>query len=239
MQVYIDAGHRNNAWDYGATSNGYKESELALMVSQEIKTKLQNLGITVHMSRETENDIKSLSERSTEANNLGVDLFLSVHLNAFNGVANGIEVLYYDDPALAALMVNNMCDLTGAVNRGAKQRQDLWVLKATTMEAVLVELGFIDNAIERANFLNDAYRAKLVDGIVDAIVVFYNIDLKVETPTQTVDTEVTSTTIELNGVVKTVDRILKDGTNYIKLRDLADSKIKVDYVNGMVQVWSE
>lgn len=35
--------------------------------------------------------------------------------------------------------------------------------------------------------------------------------------------------IELNGVVKQVEAINKDGHNYIKLRDLADSKIEVDY----------
>lgn len=35
--------------------------------------------------------------------------------------------------------------------------------------------------------------------------------------------------IELNGVVKTVRRIKKDNENYIRLRDLADSKITIDY----------
>jgi hypothetical protein len=35
--------------------------------------------------------------------------------------------------------------------------------------------------------------------------------------------------INLNGVIKEVETINKDGYNYIKLRDLADDKITVGY----------
>lgn len=41
--------------------------------------------------------------------------------------------------------------------------------------------------------------------------------------------EVKKTKISLNGVIKEVDTINIDGNNYIKLRDLSDSKIVVDY----------
>lgn len=40
---------------------------------------------------------------------------------------------------------------------------------------------------------------------------------------------VQKTIIELNGVVKEVDTVNIEGTNFIKLRDLADDKIVVDY----------
>lgn len=43
--------------------------------------------------------------------------------------------------------------------------------------------------------------------------------------------EVTKTNIVLNGVIKQVEAIQANGTNFIKLRDLADSKIIVDYDN--------
>lgn len=46
---------------------------------------------------------------------------------------------------------------------------------------------------------------------------------------QNPDQLVTTTMIELNGTVKEVERILYNGTNYIKLRDLADARIQVDY----------
>ena len=38
--------------------------------------------------------------------------------------------------------------------------------------------------------------------------------------------------VKVNGVVKEVDAINKNGNNYVKLQDLKDSKIEIDY-NGM------
>lgn len=43
---------------------------------------------------------------------------------------------------------------------------------------------------------------------------------------------VKQTKIVLNGVEKTVNVIEKDGTNFVKLRDLQDSKITIGYVEG-------
>lgn len=55
---------------------------------------------------------------------------------------------------------------------------------------------------------------------------------KVEEPTY----NVTKTKLKLNGVVKEVDTILLEGLNHVKLRDLADSKIKIDYKDGKVYI---
>lgn len=41
--------------------------------------------------------------------------------------------------------------------------------------------------------------------------------------------DVKRTEIELNGVVKAVDTVMINGANYIKLRDLEDGKIGIDY----------
>lgn len=47
---------------------------------------------------------------------------------------------------------------------------------------------------------------------------------------------VVKTKLRLNGVVKEVDTILLEGFNHIKLRDLADSKITIDYKDKTVYV---
>ena len=44
------------------------------------------------------------------------------------------------------------------------------------------------------------------------------------------------TKLKLNGVVKQVDTILKDGNNFIKIRDLQDNKTSVSYSSGKVFV---
>ena len=47
---------------------------------------------------------------------------------------------------------------------------------------------------------------------------------------------VTQTKLKLNGVVKQVDTIILEGHNHIRLRDLADDKITIDYKDKKVYV---
>lgn len=56
------------------------------------------------------------------------------------------------------------------------------------------------------------------------------IDNQVGTVKVKEDNEVLSKTkIKLNGTIKTVDTIVKDGNNYLKLQDLRDAKIEIGY----------
>lgn len=48
--------------------------------------------------------------------------------------------------------------------------------------------------------------------------------------------EVTKTKLKLMGKIKEVDTIVVDDFNYIKLRDLANERITVDYVDGKILV---
>lgn len=176
MKILISPGHRNNQNDFGASGNGLKESALALSISKKLKLELEKHNVVVYMSRESEEECPSLPQRTKKANNLNVNLYLSVHINsASNKDATGIEVLYYDEQAFAQDMSNRMCNYTGAKNRGAKKRTDLHVLNATTMPALLVECGFISNAGEAKLLADNNYQDKLVKGIVEAIISKYKI----------------------------------------------------------------
>lgn len=196
MKILIDAGHRNNSNDFGASGNGLRESALALAISQKLKAELEKHGIIVFMSRESESDVISLEHRTTKANNLKVDLYVSVHINAFNGQAAGIECLYYADDALAKDMTNRMCKLTNARSRGAKQRKDLHVLRETKMDAVLVECGFIDNPQEGKLLADEGYQDKLIKGIVGAIISKYKIVVEDQVQKETPIMGLASATVE-------------------------------------------
>lgn len=91
----------------------------------------------------------SLYQRTSKANSSGVDFFLSIHGNAFNGSAHGTEVYIYktggEAETLAKQVCNSICEKTGTYNRGVKVNSNLYVLKNTTMVAMLVELLFIDS----------------------------------------------------------------------------------------------
>ncbi|MBU3812279.1 MAG: N-acetylmuramoyl-L-alanine amidase [Candidatus Niameybacter stercoravium] len=176
MKVFIDPGHRNNQNDYGASGNGLKESALALSIALKLRTELERRNIVVYMSRTSEKEYLSLTDRIRKANNLKPDLFISIHINWYSKVeSNGIEVLYFDDKDLAKDICDRMCHNTGATNRGAKPRTDLRVLKETSMTAILVECGFISNVDEAKKLSDGTYQGKLVKGIADAIIAKYKI----------------------------------------------------------------
>lgn len=176
MKIYIDAGHRSNINDRGAVHNGQRESVLALQIAKKLKVSLENSNIICFMSRESENDILTNAERCRKANNLKVDLFVSIHLNsASNTSAKGIEVWYYDDQDLSRAICDKMCKYTGAINRGPKQNKAFEVLNSTKMTAVLVECGFLSNKEETQLLINEKYQDKLVKGISEAILEKYKI----------------------------------------------------------------
>jgi len=90
--VVIDAGHGGH--DPGTSHFGLKEKHLALDIAKRLRTQLQNAGLRVAMTRETDHFIP-LSGRPAVANRLRADLFVSVHINANrNRQVSGIEVYY-------------------------------------------------------------------------------------------------------------------------------------------------
>lgn len=58
------------------------------------------------------------------------------------------------------------------LDRGVKQAP-FDVLMGAQMPAVLFEAGFLDNAQENSTLIDEAARAKVVDGLADALVEFY------------------------------------------------------------------
>jgi N-acetylmuramoyl-L-alanine amidase len=100
-RVVIDAGHGGK--DNGASCcEVRKEKRVALSVANKLKTKLQNKGYEVFMTRSTD-DFIYLRRRTAFANEKKADIFISVHANAAPNleqasIFKGIEI-YYLSPA--------------------------------------------------------------------------------------------------------------------------------------------
>ena len=111
-----------------------------------------------------------------EANEAGVDFFVSIHRNSFprSNEVNGVESLVYNKEGIKYEMaqdINAQLETVGFVNLGVQARPNLVVLRRTKMPAVLVEVGFInsdtDNQLFDDNF-DDIARA-IADGILDTL----------------------------------------------------------------------
>jgi N-acetylmuramoyl-L-alanine amidase len=93
-RIVVDPGHGGH--DPGAQGpNGTREKDVVLQIGLKLARKLrEELGLDVVMTRSTDVFLE-LKERTALANQVGADLFVSIHANAaLNHSASGIETYY-------------------------------------------------------------------------------------------------------------------------------------------------
>ncbi|MGQ8823198.1 N-acetylmuramoyl-L-alanine amidase [Bacillus sp. NA_146.1] len=165
----LHGGHNNIV--QGANYGGRKEHIMDRLVKDAVAAKLRALGHTVYDDTDEtgSTQAQNLSNIVRNCNSHDVDLVISFHLNAYDGKANGVEVCYYDQQALAAKVSAQLSKDIGWANRGAKERrygnERLYVLAETKAPAILIELGFIDNESDMAKWDVD----KIANSIVYAL----------------------------------------------------------------------
>ena len=185
------------------------------------------------MTRSTDVFVE-LEDRAKTANEKRADLFLSIHANATtNSTASGVECHIYgtdgESDSLAVEICKEIAGRLGAKNRGVKVNPGLCVLNSTVMPAVLVELGFLSNA-EEANKLK-AQAADYAAALEAAVCREYQLQKEGEEMAEKIK-------MKVNGKEVNVERILQNGYNYIKIRDLAEALDLVLTNEGSVPVVS-
>ena len=186
IKIYIDQGHNPSGFNTGAEGNGYYEQDITYEIGRRLYNLLStNPEFTPRLSRPTPDTIlgtsnsTSLSARVREANSWAADIFLSLHNNAAeNTNATGNEALVFSPAstvakALGENILEQLTLTTGLRNRGIVYRPGLYVLKETTMPAVLVEMGFISNPIDADLLANSPYL--FATGIYRGILRYYGL----------------------------------------------------------------
>ena len=125
-----------------------------------------------------------LSERANRVNQWGSNLHISVHGNAATASANGIETFVHPSASsqnrdIALHIHNYVINRTNRRNRGLKEA-DFQILRATNMDSLLIEGGFMTNPEELALMKTNNYRATVGRAIADAIVTKFNLKRKNE-----------------------------------------------------------
>lgn len=173
--ICIDAGHGGN--DFGAISGDRKEKDDNLNLALEVRSVLVDRGYTVVMTRDDDTFV-TLDNRCKFANRKQADLFVALHRNSVEGVANGVEIWVKNDkPEKDNILAQNILDClvkTGvSENRGVKSGIEgnsdgnYYVNKYTDMPSCLVELGFITSETDNKMYdekLN-LYAIAIADGI--------------------------------------------------------------------------
>lgn len=182
--IVIDVGHGGT--DRGARAHApyCEEKKLCLLTARLVKQYLDQLGYHVVMTRNTDNFIP-LPKRVEIASQASANIFVSVHFNSSRSPeAKGIEVFFCDSKEnktrtsasrkLADSILSRVIRRTAANSRGVK-KGNFYVIRETSMPAVLVEGGFISNPKERALLKSRAYQEKIAQGIADGIDQYFKI----------------------------------------------------------------
>jgi N-acetylmuramoyl-L-alanine amidase len=156
MKIGLDAGHGmsnrvSGRYDSGATSGSYEEADIALSWALTGKYILAQKEIATHLIRSNRSEPAPVGSRDNEAQAEKCSHLLSIHCNASNGRASGVEVYYRNqgDLRFAEMVLSSLQEATGLRNRGLKfefqsQHSRLAVLDFVP-PACLMEIGFIDN----------------------------------------------------------------------------------------------
>ena len=165
-KIYIDQGHNPVNPNSGAEGNGYREQDLVYEIGVRTAEILRAAGQDVRLSRPTPqtqlgtSNASSLAARVNDANAWGADYFISIHSNYnTNPNINGCEAYVFQRDSKAWYLGEDI--LAGIVQEAnmkdnfVRTNPSLYVLRATVMPAVLVELGYLSNAQDAAKLRND------------------------------------------------------------------------------------
>ncbi|MBD2043567.1 N-acetylmuramoyl-L-alanine amidase [Microcoleus sp. FACHB-672] len=168
--VIVDPGHGGR--DVGAVGIGaIREADIVLDISLQVAQLLEQQGVQAILTRSDDREI-DLEPRVQLAERVNASLFVSIHANAIDmsrPEVNGIETYYYSNgERLAATIHNSMLQSTGSRDRGVRQAR-FYVLRKTSMPAVLVETGFVTGAEDAPKLANAAYRQRMAEAIARGI----------------------------------------------------------------------
>jgi|GEM_PF-355701 len=181
--IVIDPGHGGR--DPGAVHGSLYEKDINLKISLKLQQALLALGYNVIMTRDTDVYVE-LYERPEIANRANADIFMSIHANSnIKSEIKGLEVLYAsaleatlkldDQFPFAKSIYDNVIALTGNTgNRSIVNSPKIAVLRRTYMPAMLIEVGYMSNATERALIVTEDFQNKVVIGMVNGITQYFN-----------------------------------------------------------------
>lgn len=169
--VVIDAGHGGR--DPGAPGVGpVAEKHVNLAIAMRLAQMLRQRGITVISTRRDDTFVP-LDERAATADRYSADLLVSIHADAApNPNATGTTIYVangaLDASEIAASRIEASLSAAGIKSRGVR-RAKFRVLVGHTRPSVLVECGYLTNAVEASRLASPGYQALVAGAIATGV----------------------------------------------------------------------
>lgn len=186
IKIGLDAGHGINT-PGKRTPNGEREwsfNNKVTLATIEKLNQYENVQV-IRLDDPTGNTDIPLTNRTNKANAERVNVLVSIHHNANSGVWGawgGTETytykgVYPSTERLAKMIHYRVVKAIGLRDRGLK-KADFHMLRASNMEAVLIEVGFMDSTTDIVAIRDDAKLKAVGYAIGEGIAEFLGLKLK-------------------------------------------------------------
>ena len=169
--VVIDPGHGGR--DPGAVGiGGLQEKVVVNDIAPQVAAILRAQGVNVVMTRESDIEV-DLAPRVQTAERANASVFVSIHANAISMSrpdVNGLET-FYASPAgerFADTVHNTVLRAMGMRDRRVRSAR-FYVIRRTSMPAILIETGFVTGAEDAPNLADPAWRERMSEAIAEGI----------------------------------------------------------------------
>ena len=175
-RIVIDPGHGGH--DRGVAVGDVCEADLVWDLARRLEGRMVATGMEAVLSRGP-HACPPEADRAVFANNLGADLFLSLHTDSNHSpLAQGVATFHFGagngtttstmGEALAGIIQRELVARTGMLD-GRTHPKTWEVLRLTKAPAVRVEVGYLTNVDDRHRLLNPSFRDVVAEGILIAI----------------------------------------------------------------------
>ncbi len=175
-RIVIDLGHGYPPDPGGIGPTGLRESEVCEELGLRFGNLLKLLGTNVAYTRKP-GEFVGLSERTSFANKINADLFLSIHLNSSsNEKAEGTSTYYFATSDYYSLKGKKLAQFVHKEVVETLKRKDVrihgrnfGVLKGTRMTAVIIEPLFITNPEEESLLKEEDILQRIAAAFFDGV----------------------------------------------------------------------
>ena len=187
VTIVIDPGHGGN--DPGKVGgDGVLEKDLNLSIAQKLRDCIQQYGINVVLTRETDDGLYSDDDSNKKAvdmknrckiiNDSESTVAISIHQNSFtDSDVRGAQVFFYKHSEKGKILAQNiqkaLAEIPDTYNdREIKANDKYYMLLNTTCPTVIVECGFLSNAEETKLLCDETYQTQIAEAVTSGILDF-------------------------------------------------------------------
>ncbi|NOW08040.1 N-acetylmuramoyl-L-alanine amidase [Clostridium beijerinckii] len=150
MKIGLRGGHSSNCIGAVGIVNEYEQMQQYFKYVRDLLIQYGHTVIDCNSNGSNAN--AELSEGAAAANAANVDLFVSLHMNAFDGSGHGVEALVSSESSKALPYAQRLCNNFGSLgftNRGVKYEK-LYEMNHIAAGNIIFEICFCDSETDMA-----------------------------------------------------------------------------------------